>query len=325
MHAADELGGARRVKNAALPTAAVTAPPSPYRTSSATSMGEHDARVKECCVPANAVAGRRGLRDDPAMPAADFLRRDVPALKKNVFRLGLSTSFGLDEAGTREALERMQYVFVGTRTPYRAVRAALAQDRERYVVAGGAAVGWFAGSVRRGVERLLRKLGTDHLDVLQLFWLGKMSAFTPRVQEEMLRLRDAGKVRALGVSIHDRLRAGRLAEESILDLLMIRYNAAHPGAEQDVFPRLARRRPAVVAYTATSWRKLLAPPRGFTGRAATAGDCYRFCLTSPHVDVTLTGPRDVAQLRQNLAAVERGPLDADELAWMRALGKAVHG
>jgi len=38
-----------------------------------------------------------------------------------------------------------------------------------------------------------------------------------------------GKVRALGVSIHDRPRAGALAEESILDLLMIRYNAAHPG------------------------------------------------------------------------------------------------
>ena len=40
-------------------------------------------------------------------------------------------------------------------------------------------------------------------------------------------------VRALGVSIHDRPRAGRLAESSPLDLLMIRYNAAHRGAEQE--------------------------------------------------------------------------------------------
>ena len=44
------------------------------------------------------------------MTAADFLRRDVPALKKSVFRLGLSTTFGLDAAGTREALERMKKV-----------------------------------------------------------------------------------------------------------------------------------------------------------------------------------------------------------------------
>ena len=35
---------------------------------------------------------------------------------------------------------------------------------------------------------------------------------------------------------------------------MIRYNAAHPGAERDIFPHLEARRPAVVAYTATSWR-----------------------------------------------------------------------
>lgn len=259
------------------------------------------------------------------MPTSDFLRREVPALKRAVFRLGLSASFGLDEAGTREALERMQYVFVTARMPFRAVREALARDRERYVVAAGPTLGYFPGSVRRAVERMLRKLGTDHLDVLQLYWLSKMSAFTPRVQEEMVRLRDEGKVRALGVSIHDRPRAGRLAEDSVLDLFMIRYNAAHPGAEHDIFPHLARRRPAVVAYTATSWRKLLSAPRGWTGKVATAGDCYRFCLTSPHVDVVLTGPRTVGELRENLAAVEKGPLDVQELEWMRSLGKAAHG
>jgi aryl-alcohol dehydrogenase-like predicted oxidoreductase len=259
------------------------------------------------------------------MPTSDFLRREVPALGKTVHRVGLSATFGLDEAGVREALERVQYVFVTARMPFRAVREALARDRDRYVLAGGPSLGYFPGAVRRGVERLLRKLGTDHLDVLQLYWLSKMSAFTERVQEEMIRLREEGKVRALGVSIHDRPRAGRLAEDSILDLLMIRYNAAHPGAEQDIFPHLARRRPAVVAYTATSWRKLLRAPPGFAGKAATAGDCYRFCLTSPHVDVVLTGPKSIAELRENLAAVEKGPLDAAELEWMRALGRAVHG
>ena len=34
---------------------------------------------------------------------------------------------------------------------------------------------------------------------------------------------------------------------------MIRYNAAHPGAEQDIFPYLAKRRLAIVTYTATRW------------------------------------------------------------------------
>lgn len=259
------------------------------------------------------------------MPTPDFLHRDVPALGKRVFRLGLSGSFGLDEAGWREALERVQYVFYSPRTPLAPLREALRRDRERYVIAAGPMVGYFPGAFRRAVEKVLRRLGTDHLDVVQLFWLGKMSAFTGAVQEELVKLRREGKVRAVGASIHDRVRAGRLADDSILDLLMIRYNAAHPGAERDVFPHLARRRPAVVAYTATAWRRLLRAPRGWTDRTMTAGECYRFCLTNPHVDVVLTGPKDVTELRENLAAVERGPLADGELAWARSFGEAVHG
>jgi aryl-alcohol dehydrogenase-like predicted oxidoreductase len=260
------------------------------------------------------------------MPA-DFLVRDVPALKKNVFRLGLSGSFGLDEAGCREALERIQYVFWfrNMKGLTVALRDAVRRDRERYVVASGPFLGHFPGWVRKGVERRLRELGTDYLDVVQLSWLGKMSTFTQGVQEELVRLKHEGKVRAIGVTTHDRPRAGRLAEDSIVDLLQIRYNAAHPGAEQDVFPHLARRRTALVAYTATSWRKLLKRPKGWTGAVMTAGDCYRWALASPHVDVVLSGPRTVAELRENVAAVDRGPPSKDELAWMRDFGRAVHG
>ncbi len=260
------------------------------------------------------------------MPA-DFLVRDVPALKKTLFRLGLSGSFGLDEAGCREALERIRYLFwfpsMKGLTP--ALRDALRRDRERYVVATGPFLGHFPGWVRKAVERRLRELRTDYLDVLQLSWLGKMSAFTRGVQDEAVRLKEEGKVRAIGVTTHDRPRAGRLADDSIVDLLQIRYNAAHPGAEQDVFPHLARRRTALVAYTATSWRKLLKRPRGWTGEVMTAGDCYRWVLASPHVDVVLSGPRTAAELRENLAAVDRGPPAKDELAWMREFGRAVHG
>lgn len=256
-----------------------------------------------------------------------FLERDVPALNRRVFRLGLSGSFGLDEAGAREALERVQYVYwtplMKKLTP--ALRDALRRDRARYVVATGPVLGFFRGGVRRAAEGALRRLGTDYLDVYQLHWLGKMSAFTPAVQEELVRLREEGKIRAAGVSIHDRPRAGALADDSILDLLMIRYNAAHPGAEQEVFPHLARRRPAVVAYTATSWRRLLRRPRGWTGKVMRAGDCYRWVLASPHVDVALCGPKDAAEWRANLAAVEEGPPGEADLAWMREFGRAVHG
>jgi len=253
--------------------------------------------------------------------------RELPGIRKRLFRLGLSASYDLDEAGCREALERVQYVFwsprMKTLTP--ALREALARDRERYAVTAGPVVGYFPGAVRKAAENALRVLKVEYLDVLQIYWLGRLSAFTAAVQEEMVRIREEGKARALGVSIHDRPRAGRLAADSILDLLMIRYNAAHPGAEREIFPHLEQRRPAVVAYTATAWRKLLRAPRGWKGRVPGAADCYRFCLSSPRVDIVLTGPRTAAELRENLAAVDAGPLSGEEMDFLRKFGRAVHG
>jgi aryl-alcohol dehydrogenase-like predicted oxidoreductase len=205
------------------------------------------------------------------------------------------------------------------------LKRVLAKDREKYVVAAGPSVGFFGGSVKSAAEARLKELGTDYLDVFQLFWLGVGSAWTEGTIEALAKLKEEGKVKTVGISIHDRKRAGALAEDSPLDLFMIRYNAAHPGAEKDIFPHLEKRHPAVVAYTATSWRKLLKRPSGWTGDVMTAGDCYRFCLSSPHVDVTLTGPASIDQVNQNFDAIEKGPLSADELTWMRAFGQKVHG
>lgn len=258
--------------------------------------------------------------------SADFLHRELPAVGKRVHRLGLALNFGLDAKGLEAALERgLGYLFywqLRSRGLEPVLKRALARDREKLVVATSAAIGFFGATVRSHCEAMLRRLGTDYLDVYQLGWLGTASAWTPATVDALLQLKREGKVRAVGVSIHDRARAARLAEDSPLDLLMLRYNAAHPGAERDVFPHLARRKPAVVAYTATAWRRLLKAPRGWSGPTMTAGDCYRFCLSNPNVDVVLTGARSRAELDENLAALERGPLSPDEDAWIRRLGQA---
>jgi len=257
----------------------------------------------------------------------DFKHRDLRVVGKRVFRLGLAANYGIEEAGIRDALARgMNYLYLTPRGAMaRPLKEAIARDRDRLVIAAGPTVGYFGGSIRRTAERLLKKLGTDYIDVFQLMWLGVGSAWTDSTLRELRHLKESGKARALAVSIHDRERAGRLADDSPLDLLMIRYNAAHPGAERDIFPHLAKRQPNIVAYTATSWRKLLKRPSTWDGKVATAGDCYRFCLSSPHVDVVLTGPASAAQLDENLAAIERGPLSAEDDKWMRDFGKVVHG
>lgn len=262
-----------------------------------------------------------------AMPS--FTRAYVPALGREVHRLGLACNYGIDGAAFEAGLERgIQYVFwtaLRTGKVKPALRQALANKREDLVLAGGASLALFGGSVRRAADRLRKQLGTDYLDVFHLFWVGTASAWLEGPLEALEELKAKGVIKAFGISIHDRPRAATLAKDPRLDLLMLRYNAAHPGAERDVFPTFAERRPAVVAYTATSWRKLLARPGGWTGEVMTAGDCYRFCLSSPNVDVVLTGPASRRELEENLAALDRGPLSPEEDAWMRAFGHAVHG
>ena len=258
----------------------------------------------------------------------DFLFRDVPSLGRRVFRLGLAANFGVEGVDLEWAIEQgVNYIFwtPSAKRVKMSLTAALKRDRESVILATGPTTGYFGGSVKRACDRLLKALGTEYLDVFQLFWLGRTSILTSSTIDALVSLRESGKVRAIGVSIHDRKRAGQLAEDSPLDMLMIRYNAAHTGAEQDIFPHLAKRKPAVVAYTATRWRGLLKRPKDWSGPVMTAADCYRFCLSNPHVDLVLTGPKNRQQLQENLSNLrEKGPLSEDENGWIRDYGRIVH-
>jgi aryl-alcohol dehydrogenase-like predicted oxidoreductase len=264
----------------------------------------------------------------PNMMNDDFFYRDVPAFRHRVFRLGLATNYGINGEDLEWALEQgCNYLFwpPNARRIAKSLKAAIKRDRESLILASGPTTGYLGGSIHRACERILKKLDTDYLDVFQLFWLGRTSAWTSSTIDALVALRESGKVRTIGISIHDRIRAGKLAEDSPLDMLMIRYNAAHRGAEQDIFPHLAKRKPAIVAYTATRWRALLNRPKGWTGPVMTAGDCYRFCLSNPDVDLVLTGPKTRQQLEENLRYLkEKGPLSEEENRWMSDFGQVVH-
>jgi len=155
----------------------------------------------------------------------------------------------------------------------------------------------------------------------------KEKQFPEKIREELYKLKEEGKVRAVGISIHDRKFAGTLAAAGALDLFMIRYNAAHRGAEQDIFPHLSSHEPGLVSYTATRWgylsRRHKNWPKGEP--IPTAPMCYRFVLSNPHVDVCLTAPSNTKQFDENLAALQAGPLDDDELQLVKKYGDFIHG
>jgi aryl-alcohol dehydrogenase-like predicted oxidoreductase len=262
------------------------------------------------------------------MSQESFLYREMNG--KRVHRLGLAANFGIDDAGVRAAFDRgMNFVFynttIGKQLSIPLKDSIQKGDRDKMFIISGPTIGYLGGLVRSSIDSTLKKLGTDYLDTAMLFWLGKASAWTDGTVEALQETKKSGKARSIGISIHDRPRAGKLAEDGPLDLFMIRYNAAHPGAEQDIFPHCDKRKPMIVAYTATNWRKLLTRPSGWQKAIPTAGDCYRFCLSNPHVDVVLCGPGNEKQLDENMKALEKGPLDPEEMSWMREFGRVVSG
>lgn len=199
--------------------------------------------------------------------------------------------------------------------------------RQELVVATGAYnLIWGYPNLRRSLEKRLRQLGTDYIDVFLFLGVLKPKQFPDKIVEEMCRFREEGKVRSIGLSCHDRKFAGKLAAQGTLDSFMIRYNAAHRGAEEEIFPHLSAHDPGLISYTATRWNYLLRRPRAWPKSESIpmAGDCYRFVLSSDHVDVCLTAPRNLKQLRENLDAVAQGPLSPDEMNFMRRFGDVVH-
>jgi aryl-alcohol dehydrogenase-like predicted oxidoreductase len=178
--------------------------------------------------------------------------------------------------------------------------------------------------LEKSLMRGLKKAGSDYADVLLLGWHNKPPK--PKVLDAAEKLRGQGLFRCLGVSSHKRSLFPELAKDPRYELFHIRYNAANRGAEEDLFPHLPADRPGNVIFQATRRMSLTKSKKIPVGeKRPTAGDCYRFVLSNPCVDVVITGPSNARQLEENLAEVARGPMTEGELEWMRCIGDYVYG
>jgi aryl-alcohol dehydrogenase-like predicted oxidoreductase len=259
-----------------------------------------------------------------------FFHTTLGGCDKRVYRLGLSATYRPGRDTVYKALEQgINFLFCYGFDHHMTgvLRDVLRHDRERYVVATGAYnLVWGHPNLRRTLEKRLRQLGTDYIDVFLFLGVLNGKQFNARDREEFYRFREEGKVHCVGMSCHDRKFAGELVGQGALDVLMMRYNAAHRGAEKDIFPVLDGHRTGIVSYTATRWGTLLRRPASLPleAQVPTAGLCYRFVLSNPHVDVCLTAPRNMRELEENLAAVRKGPLSGEEMKSMEAFGDTVY-
>jgi len=249
--------------------------------------------------------GSTGLSVSPLALAGNFGIR-AEEVERAFHELGINTFF---------VTPRMTQAVEGIR------RLVDAGHRERLVIITVAPLPT-SGSVHRTVDKTARVLGLDTVDVLLLGWVRSRWYPSGKTWPAMQQLKASGRVRALGISCHNRPLARELVDELDLDVLMIRYNAAHRGAEREIFATLPEgRRPAVISYTATRWGGLLKPAKGLG--PMDAAECYRFPLMHSSVDTVLCGPKNFEQLKHDLVGVETGAIAEPRLSEILAFGDAV--
>jgi hypothetical protein len=163
--------------------------------------------------------------------------------------------------------------------------------------------------------------GLERLDVTVIG--GSYAADFMSRRMEYQRHRASG-VRAVGCTFHDRRSASLAVNGGLLDIAYVRYNAAHAGAEDDVFPNIARTRNALL-YNFKSADGYVNEARleqlrvGNDKWRPRVVDHYRFAMSRPELDGILLAPQTPRQLREALDAVAEGALGAEEVEYLKTL------
>jgi aryl-alcohol dehydrogenase-like predicted oxidoreductase len=202
--------------------------------------------------------------------------------------------------------------------------------------------------LRRGLEESLRRLRTDYVDIYFLHgvrpeqYRHAYETFVP----VLLRLREEGKIRALGITEafifdpqHKMLQQALTAD--CWDVMMVGFSLLNPSARTRVFPQTQRQNIGVLGMFAV--RRALSQPThlkalldtlaqngqitpeicaeenslGFLtadGAAASIPEAaYRFCRYEPGIHTVLTGTGNIEHLKENITALLKPPLPQPDL------------
>jgi len=195
------------------------------------------------------------------------------------------------------------------------------------------------------VEGSLKRLQTDHLDILLLHGpadAADWSAFDPEPFEKMVK---SGKILRYGISSHSVYGAERVLKAGIGSVTEVIYNAIDRRIEDKLLAQAQQNDTFVIARVPLAkgfisekyskaktefpkedhrslisdgekaWMLESAQKLSFLselpGGMAISG--LRFCLSDPRIGAVIPGMRSIPQVEENFKAVELGPLPQDVL------------
>ena len=203
--------------------------------------------------------------------------------------------------------------------------------------------------IRESTERLLTALKVERLGCQMIHawcpeWLGEGDWL-----EELQRLKQEGKIAAIGVSLfdHDCDAGLQIAASGVVDCIEIMYNIFDPGPAQALLPICAKHGVGVIGrspfyfgvlagrldgarpFPVGDWRGEFFYPdhraecrervRALSSLAEREGEdvaglALRFAASHPAISTIAAGMSSAMQARRNLNALDRGPLTAATLA-----------
>jgi aryl-alcohol dehydrogenase-like predicted oxidoreductase len=283
-----------------------------------------------------------GRRDDDARSAlARAFDRGV-----NFYDTALVYGDGHSERLVGEfARARADKVYVATKVPPRNLN---------WPAPPGARLSHFfpAGWITECAEKSLTNLGLERIDLLQLHVWADAWTDDDEWYGELEKLRQQGKIRLSGISInsHDPKSAVRVVQQRRVDALQVFFNIFDQSPEDELFPVCVEHGVGVLArvpfdegsLTGKLRRDTTFPEGDFRseyfagslladtverveamrplveGAAGTmARGALRFCLSHPAVSTVIPGMRSDAQVDENTAVGDAGPLPPDVLAQLR--------
>ncbi len=242
-------------------------------------------------------------------------------------RMGIGSDSGVPCEALEWAFERgINYFYWGSRRTKgmkEAIQKLAPRSREKMIIVLQT-YDYTGLALEQTFLRGLKQLKIEYADAFILGMRNK--PVPPRIMDKALALKDKGLVKHLIVSSHTRPTYKAHMERNVFDLIMVRYNAAHRGADKEVFPFLPKENPpGVICYNSTRWGNLFDPqwmPEG--ERTPSPVDLYRYVLSNPNIQMVLTAPETFEQLKENVKTLESGPVTDEEREWLERIGNHVY-
>lgn len=201
---------------------------------------------------------------------------------------------------------------------------------------------WRPASILKTVERSLRRLQTDHLDLVQLHSCSSAELRKGDVVEALKRAQEKGYTRFIGYS-GDSQAARYAVDCGQFDTLQTSVNIADQEAIDLTLPIAREKNMGVIAkrpianaawksgkrptdpYHYAYWERLQKLRYGLLNRelSEAVGLALRFTLSVPGVHTAIVGTTKPERWQQNAALLNAGPLTQDQFEEIRARWREV--